>query len=426
MFNQSDNRKKAEILAPFVSDNGPITTEEEALEGARHIISQQISDNSEFRQYVREHAHKKGVLTSKITTSYKSQKTKYDMYDNFSEPLTKLASHRLLAIRRGEKEKVLTWKIGLNDDFISHYLQSKIIKNKSFIFIQELYTAIETAYKKSIYPSIQTDCFNELCKDAETQSIEVFSKNLHNLLLSAPAGNKTILGIDPGFPTGCKLAVIDPTGQYQCHNTIFPVPPNQKIKEATQITLDLLSRYPIELIAIGNGTGSKETFQFIKTLIKEHHLNVIPVIVNEAGASVYSASEIAIQEYPQLDITIRGAISIAHRLQDPLSELVKIDPKAIGVGQYQHDVNQTQLKEALTFTTELAVNTVGVDLNTASPSILAYVSGIGPSIAQNIVDYRQEYGPFTDRQTLLNVPKLGKKRFNNVRASFESKIANTL
>ena len=188
-----------------MSDNGPITTEAEALEGARHIISQQISDNSEFRQYVREHAHKKGVLTSKLSTDYKSQKTKYDMYDNFSEPLHKLASHRILAIRRGEKEKILKWKIGLNDDFINRYIQSKIINNKSFVFIQELYTAIETAYKKSIYPSIQTDCFNELCKDAETQSIEVFSKNLHNLLLSAPAGNKTILGIDPGFRTGCKL-----------------------------------------------------------------------------------------------------------------------------------------------------------------------------------------------------------------------------
>ncbi|MDA1353973.1 MAG: Tex family protein [bacterium] len=399
---QRDARSKSDMLQGYSSA---------ALEGAGHILAQRISDTASYRQALRHMMVKTGVLRTKLTAKAKEQKTKFDMYADFSELLQRSASHRVLAIRRGETEKYVTWKIGIDDERALATLGNQIIKNKSFALLDCLQDAIEDAYKRLFLPSLQTECFNGKCEDAETDSIEVFSKNLHNLLMSGPAGAKVIMGIDPGFRTGCKLAVVDDTGRFKESATIYPTPPQEKRELAEKTIVTLLNRYNVDFIAIGNGTASKETMQFIKQVVNAHGHVAVPVIVNEAGASVYSASELAIAEYPDLDVTIRGAISIAHRLQDPLSELVKIDPKSIGVGQYQHDVNQAQLKEALTFTIESAVNTVGADLNTASAALLRYVAGIGPALSKNIVSYRNENGPFKDRKALLKVPKLGAKAF---------------
>ena len=411
---QRDSRSKAAILEGY-----PDT----ALEGAMCIIAQQISDTLEYRQWLRQKILKTGVLSTKLTKKEAEDQTKYAMYAAFSEPLNRAASHRLLAIRRGEKEKSLRWKVTIDEEIALSYLFRKVMINPSFSLKDALQDAIREAYKKTLFPSLQTECFNIKCAQAETESIAVFSKNLDALLMTAPAGKKVIMGIDPGFRTGCKVAIVDETGCYQESFTIFPTPPVEKTKEAESRILECVKRYPIEFIAIGNGTASKETMRFIKAVIKKHELGLVPVVVNESGASVYSASEIAIEEYPHLDVSIRGAISIAHRLQDPLSELVKIEPKSIGVGQYQHDVNQTQLHEALRLTTELAVNTVGVDLNTASASLLSYVSGIGEALAKAIVSYRDQNGPFTSRQALLKVPKLGPKAFEQSAGFLRIKMA---
>ena len=402
LLKQRDNRSKKDILQPYPT---------EALEGALHIVTQRIAVNPNYRQWLRQLMVKTGVITTKLSSKNTEEKSKFDMYTDFSEPLHRSASHRILAIRRGSDEKQLSWKIVVDTDRAITYLKNQLIKNASFSLIDSVNEAIEEAYKKYLLPSLQTDCFNAKCEEAETESISVFSKNLHSLLMGAPLGSKVVMGIDPGFRTGCKVAIVDETGRYTQSTTIYPTIPNQKKQEAEPTIVKLLNTHKVAFIGIGNGTASKETMQFIKALLKKNELEAIPVIVNEAGASVYSASEIAIEEYPQLDVSIRGAISIAHRLQDPLSELVKIDPKSIGVGQYQHDVNQTQLKEALGFTTESAVNTVGVDLNTASSALLSYVSGIGPKLAKNISAYRNENGPFISRKALLKVPKLGPKVF---------------
>ncbi len=383
----------------------------EALEGACHIVAQKISDNAAYRQYIRKEMLSYGQLKTKVTRKFKAEKTKFDMYYDFTERLSHAASHRVLAIRRGEKEKIINWKIIVDEARMLSFLERHIIKNKNFSLLQVLQYTIKEAYTKSLSPSIQKECFTLKVDEAEVASISVFAKNFEKLLLAPPVGAKVIMGIDPGFRTGCKIAIVDKTGVYKDTATIFPVPPVQKMAEAERIVLAFLSKYKVDLIAIGNGTGSKETMVFIKALIKKESLTVIPVIVNEAGASVYSASELAIEEYPQLDVTVRGAISIAHRLQDPLAEFVKIDPKAIGVGQYQHDVNQGALKKSLSFSTETVVNKIGVDLNTASASLLTYISGIGPTLAQNILRYRHQNGSFKTRKALLKVPKLGAKAF---------------
>ncbi|MBT5988818.1 RNA-binding transcriptional accessory protein [bacterium] len=401
-------------LADFIwAQNGTTNLEAgpDAIKGAQDIMAQQVSDTAEYRQYIRRYVFCKANIVCKVTKDWFDKKSKFEMYYNFSENLAKAASHRVLAIRRGTKEKVISWKLVVKDEELINYLESKVVKNPSFVFAQELKEAIADAYKRLIFPSIQTECFTTKVLEAETESIKVFSTNLKNLLLFSPVGQKEILGLDPGFRTGCKVAAIDDLGNYQGKATIFPTEPFNKIKEATEIVLKLIKDYKVKLVAIGNGTASKETMQFIKKMFKDHKLDVIPVIVNEAGASVYSASEIAQKEFPNLDLTVRGAISIARRLQDPLAELVKIDPKAIGVGQYQHDVNQVNLKESLDFTTEFCVNFVGVDLNTASSSLLSYVSGIGPVLAENIVQYRNQNGAFKNRKTLKKVTKLGPKAF---------------
>jgi len=402
ILKQEDQRSKAELLRAYCED---------ALIGAQHIIAQRISDTPAYRQWLRDFVAKTGVLTTKLTPKAVGQDTKFDMYANFSEPLRGAASHRLLAIRRGENEKLVSWKIKVDDDRAITHLKRKLLSNPSFALNDTLNDAILDAYKRLLMPSIQTDCFNSKCSDAEIDSIAVFSKNFENLLLTAPAGATYVMGIDPGFRTGCKIAIVDQTGSYKESTAIYLIGSKDTLKTAEKTVISLLDQYPIDFIAIGNGTASKETMRFIKETLKAHNSTVVPVIVNEAGASVYSASELAIQEYPDLDVSIRGAISIAHRFQDPLAELVKIDPKAIGVGQYQHDVNQTQLKEALGFTTESAVNAVGVDLNTASASLLSYVAGIGITLAKNITSYRDLHGAFSTRKALLKVPKLGPKAF---------------
>lgn len=408
---QQASGSRDSLVAPFVSKDGPITTAALALEGAGHILSQRVSDDANHRQRLRDLILTTGILTTKVTSKFKDTPTKFDMYAAFSEPLRNAASHRILAIRRGDKEGILSWKIAINENHFCEDLHRRYLRNPSFVFTAELRAAIDEAFSKTLYPALQKACFTLKCEEAEKDSISVFAKNLENLLMAPPAGAAVIMGIDPGFRTGCKLAIVDETGQYKDTATIYPVPPHSKLKDAEDVVLRMIATYNVRYIAIGNGTGSKETMQFIKALIKTHTLEVTPVVVNESGASVYSASDIAVAEYGHLDITVRGAISIAHRLQDPLAELVKIDPKAIGVGQYQHDVNQTQLKDALTFTTELAVNAIGVDINTASASLLTYIAGIGPTIAQNVVAYRDKNGPFLDRKTILKVPKLGPKAY---------------
>ncbi|MFA5880133.1 MAG: Tex-like N-terminal domain-containing protein, partial [Candidatus Margulisiibacteriota bacterium] len=400
MAQVSINLKKSNILDLYVNPDKGINSSAEALLGAQDILAQQIADTAQSREYIREFVFRNAILLSKVIKKFADQKTKFEMYYNFSEKLAVSASHRILAIRRGEAENILKWELAVNDAELIAYLQSRFITNKAFIFHTELKMAIEDAYQRLIFPSIQTECFNQKCELAERESIDVFSLNLKNLLLSAPAGQKTIMGIDPGFRTGCKVVVIDQTGRYLTMAAIYPIEPHNKIKEAEMILLKFIETYPVSLIAIGNGTASRETMQFVRKMIQEKALKAVPVIVNESGASVYSASEYGYKEFPDLDVTVRGAISIARRLQDPLAELVKIDPKSMGVGQYQHDVNQVALKEALDFTTEYCVNYVGVDLNTASVALLTHVAGIGKVLAQNIVKFRDQNNTFSARNQL--------------------------
>eukprot|EP01047_Picozoa_sp_COSAG01_P008078 COSAG01_NODE_313_length_19043_cov_3.917177_17_plen_704_part_00 len=399
---QTDKRSKAEILAGYAS---------EALEGARHIVAQTVANMTCHRQWLRKKIAQQAMITSKRSKKDKDEKTKFDMYADFSEPIKRAASHRILAIRRGENEKYLSWKLLLDEDKSKAYLKHQIVKNKAFALAGDLELAIDDAYKRLLFPALENECFAAKSTEAEDDAIAVFAKNLEQLLMKAPAGEHVVMGVDPGFRTGCKLAVLDKTGGFLEGATIFPTPPKEDLARASQKVLDLIHRHKIAFIAIGNGTASKETLSFFKTVLAKLDHKPVAVIVSEAGASVYSASSLAVAEYPDLDVTIRGAISIGQRLQDPLAALVKIEPKAIGVGQYQHDVNQKQLKEALDFTIQWAVNQVGVDVNTASASLLSYVSGIGPVLAQNICAYRQKQGAFRDRNTLLKVPKLGPKVF---------------
>jgi len=402
---------KEQIISRFINPEKGVNNSDEALSGALDIVAEWISEDAKIREWLRNYSFNQGLITSKVKKEWKEKKSKFENYYDFSEPIKKSPSHRVLAIKRGAKEGVLTHKVEIDNDFALSKIDSFVIKNESFVFVQELRNAIDDSFKRLIYPSIETEIFNKKVEEADIEAINVFVKNLRNLLLAPPAGHKVILGVDPGFRTGCKLAVIDKNSNFKEYKAIFPTEPHNKIEEAEKILLDLITKYNVELIAIGNGTASKETQSFIKDVIKKHKLSVKSLIVSEAGASVYSASEVAQEEFPDLDLTVRGAISIARRLQDPLAELVKIDPKSIGVGQYQHDVNQSELKKALDLTVESCVNYVGVELNTASKQLLSYVSGIGNAIAQNIVNYRAENGGFKSRKELLKVPKLGNKAF---------------
>jgi len=400
-----------EIIAGFINVEKKVVTPEDALKGALDIVAEKISDDSEVRGVLRDYIKRTGVLVSKVKKEHVGQKTKFENYYDFSELLKDSPSHRVLAVRRGSKEEVLSWKIAVDEDKAIALLESKVVKKKESLFSAELISALCDSYRRLIFPSLEIEVFLWKVEEAECEAINVFSKNLRKLLLSPPAGHKIILGVDPGFRTGCKLALIDRNGDFRQYSAIFPHPPQNKEKEAEEVILKLVGEFSVELICIGNGTASKETAAFINNLVKKNRLLVKVLVVNEAGASVYSASELAVKEFPELDVTVRGAISIARRLQDPLAELVKIDAKSIGVGQYQHDVNQAALKRSLEAVVESCVNYVGVELNTGSAELLTYVSGIGRSLANSIVQYRSTLGGFKNKLQLLQVPKLGNRIF---------------
>ena len=393
----------------YVSEEKDVKIPEDAVAGAKDIIAESISDNADYRTRIRELTFKEGVLTSAAKDA--EAKTVYEMYYNFSEPAAKMAGHRILAVNRGENEKILTVKIEAPVDKILAYLEKQIIVRDNQYTTGIIKEAIEDSYERLIAPSIEREIRNQLTETAEAGAIKVFGKNLEQLLLQPPITGHVVLGWDPAFRTGCKLAVVDATGKVLDTTVIYPTAPQNKVTEAKAVLKKLIKKYNVTLISVGNGTASRESEQVIVELLKELDTPVQYIIVNEAGASVYSASKLATEEFPNFDVGQRSAASIARRLQDPLAELVKIDPKSIGVGQYQHDMNQKKLGEALEGVVEDSVNKVGVDLNTASASLLEYISGISKAIAKNIVTYREENGRFDNRKQLLKVAKLGPKAF---------------
>ena len=398
-----------EEAAKYVDPEKEVATPEEALAGAQDILAEFISDNADYRKHIRELTMKKGSLVSAAKDP--EAESVYEMYYDYNEPLAKAAGHRTLAINRGEKEKVLTVRIEAPVDDVIRYLEKQVITNTQAQTAPILRDAIEDAYDRLIAPAIEREIRNDLSEKAEDGAIKVFGKNLEQLLMQPPIKGQVVLGWDPAFRTGCKLAVVDETGKVLDTTVIYPTAPQNKVEEAKAVLKKLISKYHITLISLGNGTASRESEQIIVQLLKEIPVQVQYIIVNEAGASVYSASKLATEEFPNFDVGQRSATSMARRLQDPLAELVKIDPKSIGVGQYQHDMNQKKLSEALSGVVEDCVNRVGVDLNTASASLLEYISGISKAIAKNIVTYREENGAFTARSQLLKVAKLGPKAY---------------
>ncbi|QQE74883.1 RNA-binding transcriptional accessory protein [Brevibacillus composti] len=396
--------------ARYIDEEKGVESAEQALQGAMDIIAEQVSDDPQVRQWTRERTLQKGVLVTEQKAEEADEKNIYQMYYAYSEPLKKAAPHRVLAINRGENEGILKVSVEAPVEEILLYLKKRLVP-KETVARPWLEAAAEDAYKRLIQPSIEREVRGELTEAAEERAIHIFAENLRNLLLQPPVKGKVVLGVDPAYRTGCKLAVVDDTGKLLEVAVIYPTPPVSKVAEASAKVKELVDRYGVHIIAIGNGTASRETEQFIAGVIKEMKRDLSYIIVNEAGASVYSASALAKEEFPELDVAERSAISIARRLQDPLAELVKIDPKSVGVGQYQHDVSQTRLAESLQFVVESAVNHVGVDVNTASPSLLQYVSGISRQVAGNIVKKREELGKFTSRKQLKEVPRLGAKTF---------------
>ena len=398
-----------EEAAKYVDPEKEVATPEEALAGARDILAEFISDNADYRKHIRELTMKKGSLVSAAKDP--EAESVYEMYYDYNEPLAKAAGHRTLAINRGEKEKVLTVRIEAPVDDVIRYLEKQVITNTQAQTAPILRDVIADAYDRLIAPAIEREIRNDLSEKAEDGAIKVFGKNLEQLLMQPPIKGQVVLGWDPAFRTGCKLAVVDETGKVLDTTVIYPTAPQNKVEEAKAVLKKLISKYHITLISLGNGTASRESEQIIVQLLKEIPVQVQYIIVNEAGASIYSASKLATEEFPNFDVGQRSATSMARRLQDPLAELVKIDPKSIGVGQYQHDMNQKKLSEALSGVVEACVNRVGVDLNTASASLLEYISGISKVIAKNIVTYREENGAFTARSQLLKVAKLGPKAY---------------
>lgn len=390
--------------------NEEVPTIETAILGAQDIIAERIADHPQYRQRILNETQRHGVITATKKKNAVDENETFAMYYDYSEPLKRLANHRILAMNRGEKEKILAIKIDVDQSLIvDHIKHSEIKGDNPLSHIVE--NAIEDAMKRLIFPSIEREIRTDLTKRAEDSAIEVFSKNLKQLLLQPPLKQKQILGIDPAYRTGCKMAVINPMGSFVAKSVMYPHPPVSKMKDAERIFLNIINTYNIDLIAIGNGTASRETEQFVANMIQTHGLKVQYIIVNEAGASVYSASDIARQEFPDFQVEERSAVSIGRRVQDPLSELVKIDPKSIGVGQYQHDVNQKQLGEALDFVVETAVNQVGVNVNTASSTLLQHVAGLSKPIANNIIQYREENGKITHHKEINKVKRLGQKTF---------------
>lgn len=402
MLNYEDVHKKAN---DFITEE--VTTAEDAINGAIDIIAEMISDEPKYRAFILGYAEKNGEIVTSKKKKAEDEKGIFEMYYEYSERINKIVPHRILAINRGEKENILKVDITVDETAIVRYLKKQMMKQES----KYIERAIEESLKRLILPSIYREVRNELTEKAESQAIEIFSVNLENLLLQAPLKGKMILGLDPAYRTGCKLAVINPFGTFVEKSVVYPHPPVSDREKAKKIVLNLIKKHNVELIAIGNGTASRESEQFVAEIIKENNLETKYIIVNEAGASVYSASDLARAEFPDFQVEERSAVSIGRRVQDPLSELVKIDPKSIGVGQYQHDVNQKSLNEALTFVVETAVNKVGVNVNTASAPLLQYVSGLSKAVAENIINYRIENGPIKHHKEIAKIPRLGKKTF---------------
>lgn len=393
----------------YISKEKEVLSEEDALKGAMDIISEIISDDANFRKWIREFIKEKGSIE---TIGKSDDRNNYEMYYEYKEPIKSIPSHRILAINRGEKEQVLQVKLNFNDEKVINYLEQNILKNNE-VTDEYLKKSVRDSFKRLIYPSIEREIRSELTSRGEESAIGIFKANLKSLLMQAPIKGKVVIGFDPGFRTGCKIAVLDDTGKFIENATVYPTMPKNDIDGSIRILKELIYKHDVDVISLGNGTASRESEDVIERLIKEvkeeKGKDLYYVIVSEAGASVYSASELANKEYPNLDVTVRGAISIGRRLQDPLAELVKIDPKAIGVGQYQHDVGSKKLDESLKGVVEDCVNNVGVDLNIATPSLLSYIAGINGTIAKSIVDFREENGKFTNRKELLKVKRLGKK-----------------
>lgn len=409
-----DGRFRGDILeeaTKYINEEKDVKSSEDSLKGAMDIISEMISDEAEFRKWIRSYVNREGIIETKGSSK---ETTPFEMYYDYKEPVRLIPSHRILAINRGEKEKVLSIKITINEEIIIDYLNRKVLKGNKETdkYIEE---CVKDSLKRLIYPSIEREVRNELTDKGELGAIDIFKANLKALLMLAPIKGKVVMGFDPGFRTGCKVAVLDDTGKFVEKATVYPTMPRNDVRGTIDVLKTLIVKYNVEVISLGNGTASRESEEVIAQMIteikKETGRDVYYVIVSEAGASVYSASELANKEYPDLDVTIRGAISIGRRLQDPLAELVKIDPKSIGVGQYQHDVTPKKLDESLTGVVEDCVNNVGVDLNVATPSLLSYISGVNATIAQNIVNYREENGKFTSRKELLKVKRLGQKAY---------------
>lgn len=395
----------------FVNEEKEVHSPEEALQGAKDIIAEYVSDEASYRSWIRNTTFRKGSISAVVKDEEKDEKNVYEMYYSYEEPVQKVVPHRVLAMNRGEKEEILKVAIVPPVEEILQFLHKKVIHNSyapSTSYVQE---AIEDGYKRLIQPSIEREIRKELTEIAEEQAIHIFSENLRNLLLQPPMKGKFVLAVDPAYRTGCKLAVVDDTGKVLHIDVIYPHPPVRKYEEAKKKCISILEKYEVEVVAIGNGTASRETEEFVVDVLQAVTRDVFYIIVNEAGASVYSASDLAREEFPDLQVEERSAVSIGRRLQDPLAELVKIDPKSVGVGQYQHDVSQKQLNDSLTFVVETAVNQVGVNVNTASVSLLQYVSGLSKTVAKNIVKKREESGKFTKRAELKDIPRLGAKTY---------------
>ena len=399
-----------EAAEPFINPEKEVNTAADALQGACDIIAEMIADDAEITKDIREKTFAEAVIATEATDP--EEKTVYEMYYDHQEALSKIPNHRVLAMNRGEKEKKLKVKVAVDAEQMHSVIAGSIIKNEKNIFFGLLQETIADAYKRLMAPSIEREMRNLLTERAEAEAVKIFAKNTESLLMTPPVKGKRIISIDPGYRTGCKVAVLDETGKLKAYTTIYPTEPKNDIKGTETVLKKIVEKYHTDIIVIGNGTASRETEEVVANFIKKEGYDIQYTIVNEAGASVYSASKLAAEEYPDLDVTTRGAMSLGRRLQDPLAELVKIDPKSIGVGQYQHDINQKLLEGALTNVVEDCVNRVGVDLNTASPSLLSYIAGVNMGIAKNIVAYREEHGRFNNRKELMKVPKLGEKAFN--------------
>ena len=401
---------RKDTIKSFINPEKDVADEDIAIRGACDIVAETWAETPVNRQWIVEQVQR-GELVSTVKKGKAEEGSKFENYFDCHERVSKMPAHRFLAMQRGEAEGILRVSLAMDDETQQRHLKSRLITNPNFEFRKELEDTVADCYKRLLRPAGESVLMQQLKEKADAEAVQVFARNMRDLLMASPAGPQVTIGIDPGFRTGCKVAVVDETGQFLTSETIYPTPPREEKEKAGATLLRLIRDYKATLISIGNGTASRETDRFVSDLIRQHGLKTTKVVVNEAGASVYSASETAIEEYPDLDVTVRGAVSIAHRLQDPLSELVKIDPQSIGVGQYQHDVDQTMLKKALDREVESCVNSVGVDANTASPSLLSYVAGIGAVLAKRIVAFRNEHGAFRSRTELLKVPRFGQKAF---------------